>query len=218
MLSLSALVLAAYLLPGSCINSATQPHRVEVQGDGSVSPAASSIASAAIVVRGNRSKRLASAHLAANGRARVEVARDLGGARGGAGSPAAGAAAEPGHEPPALHPGVPRSAGRAPPLPLPVVEGAALSLLVTRAKTQIFGLGLVFDIVIIALIVLVALFFLWGGTTASFIDNPLGALQGTVEEARERFKDGVQAEDFTPGPRQQTVGQRIRQSSQHTCC
>lgn len=76
-----------------------------------------------------------------------------------------------------------------------------------RSESGIFGFGTIIDIVIIAFIVIVLLFFLWGGTWTQLKEDPIGALTHTVEEA----KDKVQAQLSEP-----TLQTRMKNAA--PCC
>eukprot|EP00418_Pyrodinium_bahamense_P033692 CAMPEP_0179154702 /NCGR_PEP_ID=MMETSP0796-20121207/75309_1 /TAXON_ID=73915 /ORGANISM="Pyrodinium bahamense, Strain pbaha01" /LENGTH=256 /DNA_ID=CAMNT_0020856107 /DNA_START=77 /DNA_END=844 /DNA_ORIENTATION=+ len=52
------------------------------------------------------------------------------------------------------------------------------------------------DVVLIALIIMVVLFFLWGGSWTLLSSDPIGAARAVFREGEERFKDGIQPEDF----------------------
>jgi hypothetical protein len=60
-----------------------------------------------------------------------------------------------------------------------------------RSETKIFGFGTIIDVVIIAGIVLVALFFLWGGTWTQLKEDPVSALTHTVMEAQDKLQHEV---------------------------
>lgn len=66
-----------------------------------------------------------------------------------------------------------------------------------RSETTLFGFGTIIDIIIIAAIVLVALFFLWGGTWTQLKEDPVGSLQHTVMEAHEKISEAAVDQTIT---------------------
>mmetsp|Transcript_29151 Transcript_29151/g.83556 ORF Transcript_29151/g.83556 Transcript_29151/m.83556 type:complete len:201 (+) Transcript_29151:70-672(+) len=197
-LGLTALIWAATVFLAVGVTLPTKAH-VEVQGDGGISLAHSN-ASAPCSPCGK-----SGGYVASTAVAELVVSGNVAAVAKKAPSPAKDTRGQEDYEVQAVRASVP---------------GNATSLLATQTLTKIFGLGTVVDIILITLIALIVLFFLWGGTWAGLINNPFGALTSTVSEARERFADGIQREDFAarPGSTVARSGDSQRTTKKFGCC